>query len=660
VGGLAAALLAGSCSQILGIEELSPSDGGPGGFAVRGTATGVLGPVPLELRLGDDTELLAVTREGSFAFETRLEDGASYTVAIADASVPCMLRNQTGVISGADAGVELVCAVPSLASVVVSGIAPAIALVPGTSDYVVDLPLLQSSVTVTAAVASDGDTLAIAGALVASGAPSAEIALSLGDNPVDIVVENDLGWQYTYRLTLRRAGELAQYAYAKASNTGGFDALGVSVALAGDIFAVGAPGEDSAATGLDGNDDDAAENSGAVYVFRRTGAVWQQEAYLKASNTGAGDSFGAGVALEGDTLVVGASGEASAATGVNGNQADDSAPNSGAVYVFRRSGATWAQEAYLKASNTGADNYFGVHVALSGDTLAVGASGENGVGAAQASSGAAYVFVRSGATWQQQAYLKASNVDASDFFGTAVALSGDTLAVAATGEDSAAQGVGGAQADNSLTGSGAVYVFRRSGATWQQEAYVKASNTGAGDSFGASVALAGDVLAVGATGEGSAATGIDGDQADNSLRGPGAAYVFRRIGLGWQQEAYVKASNTGADDFFGWSVALSGDTLVVGSLSEFSAATGVNGDQTDDTTVAAGAVYVFRFTGAWRQDIYIKASNTGSFDRFGSSVALSGDTIVVGAYEEDSAATGIGGDQADDTALGSGAVYIFH
>ncbi len=201
-----------------------------------------------------------------------------------------MLRNQTGVIAGADAGVELVCTVPSLASVVVSGIAPAIPLVPGTNEYVVDLPLLQSSVTVTAAVASDGDTLAIAGAPVASGAPSADIALSLGDTPVDIVVENELGWQYTYRLTLRRAGELAQYAYAKASNTGGNDGLGGSVALSGDILAVGAIGEDSAATGVDGNDDDAAADSGAVYVFRRTGAVWQQEAYLKDFITGARDS----------------------------------------------------------------------------------------------------------------------------------------------------------------------------------------------------------------------------------------------------------------------------------------------------------------------------------------------------------------------------------
>ncbi len=166
-------------------------------------------------------------------------------------------------------------------------------------------------------------------------------------------------------------------------------------------------------------------------------------------------------------------------------------------------------------------------------------------------------------------------------------------------------------------------MFRRSGATWQPEAYVKASNTGAGDSFGTSIAVAGDVLAVGATGEGSAATGIDGDQTDDSLRGPGAAYVFRRgPGAVWQQEAYVKASNTGADDFFGWSVAMSGNTLVVGALSEFSAATGVNGDQTDDTAPRSGAVYIFHCSPG-------HAPPGRSSDASGHSPALAQTSIVV-------------------------------
>jgi hypothetical protein len=657
---LAAAVLAGGCARST-----------PDGYAVRGTATGVLGPVALELRRGDVVELLAVTQEGTFSFETRLEDGVPYTVVLVNPDVPCTLRNQTGVIAGADTAIELTCTGASLASVVVSGIAPAVTLEPGTTDYVFDLPLSQPAVTLTATVAVPGDTLAIAGAPAASGAPSAEITLNLGDNLVDIVVENALGWQRTYRLTLRRAKQLAQYAYGKASNAGADDYFGVSVALSGDTLAVGAPDEDSAAQGVGGNQaDDSASYSGAVYVFRRTGRAWQQDAYVKASNTGAGDRFGVSVALSGDTLAVGAPDEDSAAQGVGGDQADDSASESGAVYVFRRTGRAWLQEAYVKASSTGAGDRFGYRVALSGDTLAVGADEEDsasqGVGGNQADdsatgSGAVYVFRRTGTAWQQEAYVKASNTGAGDNFGTSVALSGDTLAVGARYEDSASQGVGGDQAGGSARDSGAVYVFRRTGTAWQQEAYVKASNTGVGDSFGRSVALSGDTLAVGAPWEASAAQGVGGDQTDNSALYSGAVYVFRRAGTAWQQEAYVKASSTGANDFFGFSVALSGDTLAVGAYLEDSAAQGVGGDQADDSATDSGAVYVFRRTGtAWLQEAYVKASSTGASDYFGVSVALSGDTLAVGAYREASAAQGVGGDQADDSAAESGAVYMFH
>ena len=260
------------------------------------------------------------------------------------------------------------------------------------------------------------------------------------------------------------------------------------------------------------------------------------EAYLKASNTGEFDEFGYSVALSGDTLAVGAYREDSNATGVGGTQADNSANDSGAVYVFTRSGTTWTQQAYLKASNTDARDYFGYSVALSGDTLAVGALSEDsnatGVGGNGADnsvnySGAVYVFTRSGTTWSQQAYLKASNTGANDYFGSSVALSGDTLAVGAILEDSNATGVNGNEANNSVTGSGAVYVFTRSGTTWSQQAYLKASNTGVGDWFGSSVALSGDTLAVGAQSESSNATGVGGTQADNSASGSGAVYVRR-------------------------------------------------------------------------------------------------------------------------------------
>ena len=193
-----------------------------------------------------------------------------------------------------------------------------------------------------------------------------------------------------------------------------------------------------------------------------------QQAYLKASNTGASDQFGQSVAVSGDTVVVGADGESSAATGVNGNQGDNSASYAGAAYVFVRSGTTWTQQAYLKASNTGADDYFGT-VAVSGDTVVVGAyyeaSAATGVNGNQgddsaSAAGAAYVFVRSGTTWSQQAYLKASNTEAGDEFGrSSVAVSGDTVVIRARLEDSAATGVNGNQSDNSAVNSGAAYVF---------------------------------------------------------------------------------------------------------------------------------------------------------------------------------------------------------
>jgi len=384
------------------------------------------------------------------------------------------------------------------------------------------------------------------------------------------------------------------------------------------------------------------------------------------------------VALSGDTLAVGAHLEASAATGVNGNQADNSAPNSGAVYVFTRTGGVWSQQAYVKASNTGVGDQFGVSVALFGDTLAVGAPGEDSFASGvngnqfadlfQGDSGAVYVFTRTGGVWSQQAYVKASNTDGEFFtgdrFGGSVALFGDTLAVGAIGEDSAATGVNGNQADNNITNSGAVYVFTRTSGIWSQEAYVKASNTERigffGDHFGSSVALAGDTLAVGAPAEASAATGVNGNQADNSAPNSGAVYVFTRTGGVWSQQAYVKASNTEGADFFGSRVALSGDTLAVGATLEDSAATGVNGSQADNSAASSGAVYVFtRVGGVWSQQAYVKASNTGASDGFGVSVALSGDTAAVGATLEASAATGINGNQADNSAANSGAVYVY-
>jgi hypothetical protein len=473
-------------------------------------------------------------------------------------------------------------------------------------------------------------------------------------------------------LALPVAAEAApfQQAYAKASNPEAGDTMGWSAAISGDTMVVGAPFESSNATGVDGNQtDNSAGSSGAVYVYTRTGETWSQQAYLKASNTESADQFGLSVAISGNTIVVGAIGEDSNATGINGNQGDNSAAASGAAYVFTRSGGTWSQQAYLKASNTGVGDVFGQSVAISGDTLVVGANSETSIATgvngnqndnSAIQAGAAYVFTRAGNAWSQQAYLKASNTDASDQFGFSADISGDTIVVGAFGEDSNATGVNGNQADNSAGASGAAYVFTRSAGAWSQQAYLKASNTDPGDQFGLSVAISGDTIVAGANVEDSAATGVDGNGADNSANASGAAYVFNRSANTWSQQAYLKASNTGATDQFGPSVAISGDTVVVGARFEDSAAAGVNGNGADNSANGSGAAYVYtRSAGIWSQHAYLKASNTGGSDQFGWSAAISGDTIITGAIGEASNATGVNGNQSDNSGFATGAAYAF-
>lgn len=195
-------------------------------------------------------------------------------------------------------------------------------------------------------------------------------------------------------------------------------------------------------------------------------------------------------------------------------------------------------------------------------------------------------------SWVQQAYIKASNTNAEDYFGYSIALDKDTLAVGAYGEASSAKGINKDQTNNDAVASGAVYVFERTNETWSQQAYIKASNTDVGDYFGTSIALDGDTLAVGAYGEASNATRLDGDQMNQSAKNSGAAYVFTRTGNNWTQKAYLKAPNAAKDDFFGTSIALDGNTLAICADGEESNATGINGDQSDNSESRSGAVYV--------------------------------------------------------------------
>lgn len=401
--------------------------------------------------------------------------------------------------------------------------------------------------------------------------------------------------------------------------------------------------------------------------------------YVKASNTGTADKFGSSVALSkaGKTIAIGAPYEDSNTQAINGDQSNNDAIDSGAVYVFSNNGISWSQQAYIKASNADTYDLFGSSLAISadGNTLAVGAQD------ADAKAGKVYVFTRSGELWSQQASLQHAHAESKDLFGASIAISdnGNTLAVGAYAEDGAAIGVNGTEGTNTKGGSGAVYVYLRNTGVWSQQAYIKASNTDFSDIFGRAVALSGDgdTLAVGAPYEDSNASGINGDQVNNDGDDAGAVYVFTRENNIWNQQSYIKASNNDdvdIRDYFGWSLALNedGNLLLIGATGEDSKSTGVNGGQ-DLFGFDSGAAYLFRRnSGSWSEEAFIKASNTEGSDpsaprvlandRFGFAVSISSDglTLAIGAYSEDSSASGINGQQGNAIPdADHGAVYVY-
>ena len=475
--------------------------------------------------------------------------------------------------------------------------------------------------------------------------------------------------------------------YFKATNPDRSGGFGWSVALSdnGDTLAIGSIYESLNAAGVDSTPGTGSLiQSGSVYVFyRNADGTWEKQAYIKAPNPDAYDEFGTAVDLSGDgnTLVVGAPGEDSAATGINSPlQNSNGASNSGAVYVYVRAGNVWELQAYIKASNTQQNYAFGQTVASSadGNVIVVGSPGEAGSSsgingdetytAGWWESGAAYVFARTGTDWLQQAYLRASNPDPYDAFGWSVDITaaGDVIAVGAYYESSASTGVGGNQGDNSAYASGAAYIFARSAADWTQTAYIKASNTQTNDWFGYAIALSGNgkTLAVGAIYEDSAARGINGIESDNSSYDSGAVYVYSNGISGWNQEAYMKASNSDPGDFYGYALSLSysGDRLAIGAKQEQGNVAGINGDESDNSAGQNGAVYVYtRMSGAWSKQSYIKAINPSLSYYFGASVAVSGNgqNIAVGAYYDNGTGTGVGGNPNMSGVTNRGAVYLY-
>jgi hypothetical protein len=496
--------------------------------------------------------------------------------------------------------------------------------------------------------------------------------------------------------------QVRQIAYLKASNAeardhfgcgGAFDGhAGWGTAISGDgnTLVVGAPHEGSGSAGVNGNQqDEGADASGAAYVFIRNGGRWTQQAYLKASNPHMGAEFGHAVAISGDgnTIAVSAFWEASAATGINGNQADRSIPQAGAAYVFVRRGTTWTQQAYVKASNTGeaarGDSFgdgdqFGASLALSddGNTLAVGAISEDssGINDNQAdnsaeSAGVVYVYNRTAARWAQTAFIKPANPDGvgagaggafGDMFGYSVSLSADgrTLAVGAFDEDGSATVING-PADNRKNAAGAAYVFVKPvNGFWMQQAYIHGHNVEAGDQFGVAVSISddGNTLLVGSLDEDCLAAGVNPKEPCDNDRAAdistGAAYVFVRSGTGWTQQAFLKPHNAAENDWFGSRLVLSGDgnTAAVPAPLE---------DGPGKKTPESGAVYVFgRSGGTWRQQAYVKSDNIEAYDQFGGSVGLSRDgrTLVATALGED----GRGGNAGpgDNSVEEAGAAYV--
>ena len=378
------------------------------------------------------------------------------------------------------------------------------------------------------------------------------------------------------------------------------DFFGISVALSGDTVVVGAEGD---AIG-------AGARQGSAQVFTRSGGVWTPQQTLAASDGAAGDDFGFSVAISGDAIMVGAPFDA---IGANAKQ--------GSAYVFSRSGAVWTQQRKLFSDDGATDDNFGRSVAISGDTVLLGADGDD-IGA-NVNQGSAHVFVICENNHVQQQRLTANDGEAADNFGGSVAVSGDTAVVGAQFDDIGANAA-----------QGSAYVFTRSGTVWTLQQKLTANDGAALDRFGISVAISGGAVVVGAPGD---AIGSNANQ--------GSAYVFTRGGANggavWTQQQKLTAKDGAAGDTFGFSVALSGDTVVVSAPGGDA---GMNVNQ--------GSAYVFTRGGAaqpvWTLQQKLTANDGAALDLFGGSVALSGDTVVVGAEFDD---IGANADQ--------GSAYVF-
>ena len=320
----------------------------------------------------------------------------------------------------------------------------------------------------------------------------------------------------SYPLTL---DPLIQQQKLQASTPAATDLFGQSVSLSGDTAIVGAY-QDNNSAGAD---------AGSAYVFTRSDGVWTEQQRLQASDAAAGDFFGFSVAMNGDTAVVGSI-----------RDKNSSGQAAGSAYVFTRSNGVWTQQQRLQPSDVALNDQFGYFVSVSGDTAVVSSVADDDGGE---QAGSAYVFTRSNGVWTQQQKIQASDRKASANFGHSLSLDGDTVIIGAWQDDP----------NSHNRAIGAAYVFTRSNGVWTQQQKLTASNASSLDFFGTSVALSGDTAIVGAP------------LVDDVGHDAGAAYVFTRTAGVWTQQQQLQSSDIAADDFFGGFTFLSGDTMVIAS-----------------------------------------------------------------------------------------------
>lgn len=381
-------------------------------------------------------------------------------------------------------------------------------------------------------------------------------------------------------------------------------------------------------------DGDGSEESdaGAAYVFEYSGGLWEVREILTASDGEQEQQFGTAVALDGDTAIIGTGDDS---RDVNGDNVDESSV--GAAYVFVRSQGTWKQQEKLTASDAESEERFGDSVAITADTVLVGAPREkrdfDGDGDVEIEVGAAYVFSRNNGVWTEQTKLTATNPEESGRFGKVVAVDSDTALVGSILADWDIDGDGNDESD-----VGTAHVFDRSQGSWSRQEVLYAADGAPGQSFTSGIALDSDVALIGAKRD---ERDIDGDGSDE--RNLGAAYVFSRGSSGWGEQQKLISPSPNENAFFG-SVALAGDVAIVGAMG-----------QRPGGLEQAGSAFVFtRSNGMWSHRQTLAPAGLEDEDRFGDSVAMAGDSALVAAPFTD---RDIDFDNAEESGVGAAYVY---